>query len=164
MTSPQRTALMKRVRRRDTAPELTVRRFLHARGLRYRIHVRALPGTPDIVLPRHRAVVFVNGCFWHGHECPRGSIEARTNAEFWRDKIKDNRQRDTRKVTELGNLGWRVLTVWECESKDASILETIVRRIRETSASSLADPIAMPGADSSICPEARRGEDPATSA
>lgn len=134
MPSPQRTALMKRVRRRDTAPELAVRKFLHARGLRFRLHVRELPGTPDIVLPRHRAVVFVNGCFWHGHDCPHGSVQARSNAGFWRDKIEDNRRRDSRKSVELAALGWHVITVWECESEDPSVLQSVATRIRELAA------------------------------
>jgi DNA mismatch endonuclease (patch repair protein) len=120
---------MKSVRRRDTGPELAVRRFLHANGLRFRLNIKELPGTPDIVLPRHRAVVFVHGCFWHGHDCPHGSVQARTNAKFWRNKIKDNRSRDARKTQELMNLGWRVITVWECESRNGTTLESLVRWI-----------------------------------
>lgn len=130
MTSPQRAALMKQVRRSDTAPELAVRRFLHARGLRFRLHVRALPGTPDIVLPRYRTVVFVHGCFWHGHDCRHGVAQAKTNAEFWRGKIEDNRARDVRKAVALTQLGWRVETIWECQVRDADALGALVERIR----------------------------------
>lgn len=130
MTTPQRSALMKRVRRSDTAPELAVRRYLHRSGLRYRLHVRALPGTPDIVLPRYRTAIFVHGCFWHGHDCRHGAVRARTNAAFWQAKIEDNRSRDARKAASLAALGWHVETVWECEAGNVDALAVLVARVR----------------------------------
>ena len=131
MTTPtQRSMLMRHIGRKDTAPELAVRKFLHAAGLRFRIHVRELPGTPDIVLPRHRTVVFVHGCFWHGHHCSHGSTRAKTNTGFWDRKITDNRARDKRKTIALRALGWRVVIVWECRCSSPSTLEALCRRIR----------------------------------
>lgn len=104
---------MSRVRSRDTAPELAVRRSLHAAGFRFRLHGRGLPGRPDLVFPKYRAVIFVHGCFWHGHDCPRGRPPA-TRTEFWGAKIARNRARDTATEQALHDAGWRVLTVWEC--------------------------------------------------
>jgi len=130
-TSAQRSTLMQQVGRKDTAPELAVRKFLHSAGLRFRLHVRELPGTPDIVLPRHRTVVFVHGCFWHGHCCRHGSTRAKTNTEFWDQKIAGNRARDKRKARSLKALGWKVETVWECRAADLAALEALICRIRE---------------------------------
>ncbi|SFL20343.1 very short patch repair endonuclease [Lysobacter sp. cf310] len=104
---------MSRIRDRNTKPELIVRRGLHARGLRYRLQDRALPGRPDLVFPRYRTVIFVNGCFWHGHSCPMFRMPA-TRAEFWRTKIAANQERDARSYEALLDTGWRVLTIWEC--------------------------------------------------
>lgn len=120
---------MKRIGRQNTAPELAVRRFLHASGLRFRVAVRSLPGTPDIVLPRHSMVVFVHGCFWHGHRCAHGRVQARTNAAFWLEKIAANRRRDARKRRVLEALGWRVIEVWECQVGSARIMQRLVDRI-----------------------------------
>jgi DNA mismatch endonuclease (patch repair protein) len=104
---------MSRVRSKDTAPELIVRRVLHSEGYRYRLHRRDLPGRPDIVLPRHRAAVFVNGCFWHGHGCSLFRMPA-TRSEFWAAKIEANRVRDAAARGKLKDKGWRTLDVWEC--------------------------------------------------
>lgn len=104
---------MSRVRGRDTKPEMLIRRGLHARGLRFRLHRRDLPGCPDIVLPSSNAVLFVHGCFWHGHDCPLFKMPA-TRPDFWRGKIAKNRLRDAAAVEALGGLGWRVGIVWEC--------------------------------------------------
>lgn len=120
---------MKRIRREDTAPELEVRRHLHARGLRYRLHDKRLPGTPDIVLPRRDTVVLVNGCFWHGHNCQHGTIAARRNADYWTAKIEGNRRRDQRKNRELRRLGWHVEVIWECECRNAGRLDALTRRL-----------------------------------
>ncbi|MDE6794409.1 MAG: very short patch repair endonuclease [Muribaculaceae bacterium] len=117
MTPSQRHNCMAAIRGKDTKPEILVRRFLFSKGLRFRKHVRSLPGTPDIVLPKYKAVVFVNGCFWHGHP---GCIHNRlpqTNSGFWEAKITRNRQRDAQTELELNRLGWRVLRIWECELK-----------------------------------------------
>jgi DNA mismatch endonuclease (patch repair protein) len=120
--SPEhRSRLMARVRQKHTKPELVVRRMLHASGWRYRLHSKALPGTPDIVFPRHRAVLFVHGCFWHGHECKLSRIP-NTRPEFWSAKIAENKKRDARKVAELSEEGWRVMTVWQCALKDTAQL------------------------------------------
>jgi DNA mismatch endonuclease (patch repair protein) len=128
-TTPQRSALMRRVGRKDTAPEISVRRHLHRAGLRYRLHVRTLPGTPDIVLPRHRTVVFVNGCFWHGHRCKHGAVRAKTNTDFWGAKITANKVRDQRKRAALQALGWSVECVWECQCGNAARLDALCTRI-----------------------------------
>lgn len=108
---------MSAVRGKNTKPEVAVRRYLFARGLRFRIHVKRLPGCPDIVLRRYNAAIFVNGCFWHGHQGCRASRLPETNADFWRQKINMNIARDYRTTVELRLLGWRVFTVWECELK-----------------------------------------------
>lgn len=112
----QRSYNMSRVRAKDTKPEMLLRRGLHARGLRFRLHCSALSGSPDLVFPRHRAVVFVNGCFWHGHSC-RLFVAPDTNRDFWAGKIDANRQRDARNRARLQSEGWRVLTLWECALK-----------------------------------------------
>ncbi len=104
---------MKAIRAADTRPELLVRRALHRTGMRYRLHDRSLPGTPDIVLRSRGAVVLVHGCFWHGHDCPKGVLPA-TRREFWDAKLQGNRERDARNATALTDAGWRVATVWEC--------------------------------------------------
>src|SRR3546814_1711336 len=104
---------MSRIRSKDTKPELQLRRGLHAAGLRYRLHPQELPGRPDIVFPRYRAVVLVNGCFWHGHDCQLFRMPA-TRRDFWNAKIRRNQERDTQTVRALLDEGWRVLTVWEC--------------------------------------------------
>src|SRR4051812_3037105 len=108
----QRSRNMAAVRGRDTKPELQIRRALHARGVRYRLHRRDLPGTPDIVLARRKIAVFVHGCFWHGHRCSL-SVMPKGNANFWAAKIARNRERDALAENKLIELGWRVGTVWE---------------------------------------------------
>jgi len=112
-TPEQRARNMRAVRSRNTSPEILVRKILFAAGFRFRLHVRSLPGVPDIVLPKHRAVVFVHGCFWHGHDCYLFKTP-KTRTEFWMDKIAGNRQRDARHAEVLVADGWRLLTVWEC--------------------------------------------------
>lgn len=107
---------MRAIRARDTKPELAVRKLLHRRGLRFRLHVRDLPGTPDIVLPKYRAVIFVHGCFWHGHECHLFKAPG-TRTDFWMSKISANQCRDQAAVQALLAAGWRVLTIWECALK-----------------------------------------------
>lgn len=121
---------MSRVGQRHTTPEMTVRRMLHARGWRYRLHGRGLPGTPDIVFPKLRAVLFVHGCFWHGHDCNLGR-SPKSRPEYWGPKIKGNRSRDARKVRELCDMEWRVMTVWQCSLKDKWVaLEQIERFLK----------------------------------
>lgn len=113
LTPEQRRKTMSRIISKNTAPEMLIRKGLHARGHRFRLHVRALPGTPDIVLPRRRAVVLVHGCFWHGHDCSL-SVTPNTNTAAWLAKIEGNVERDRRAIARLRAGGWRVLTVWEC--------------------------------------------------
>jgi len=105
--------MMAAVKGKDTKPEIAVRRALHAAGFRFRLHAKSLPGRPDIVLPKHRAAIFVNGCFWHGHECDRFRWP-KTRRKFWAEKIAGNRARDARNLEELSRSGWRSLTIWEC--------------------------------------------------
>lgn len=116
LTPAQRRLNMSRIRGRDTRPEMLIRSGLHAAGLRYRLHVRNLPGCPDLVFPRYRAVVLVHGCFWHGHNCPMFKLPT-TRAAFWRQKIDRNRERDCVAAAKLKEESWRVLTVWECSLK-----------------------------------------------
>lgn len=104
---------MANIKSRNTKPEIVLRRALFARGLRYRLHVKRLPGTPDLVFSKYRAVVFVHGCFWHGHGCRLFVVPA-TNREFWVQKIDGNRSRDEQAIRALRRMGWRVMTVWEC--------------------------------------------------
>jgi len=127
MTVRQRSECMSHIHSKDTVPELIVRRELFRRGYRYRLNVRTLPGTPDIVLPRCRTVIFVNGCFWHGHKgCPK-FVMPKTNVKFWRDKITRNQERDLLSVQRLESLTWSVITIWECELAKADISSTIDR-------------------------------------
>jgi DNA mismatch endonuclease (patch repair protein) len=127
VSSAQRSRNMAAVRGRDTKPERAVRSALHALGLRFRLHQASLPGSPDIVLRRHHTVVLVHGCFWHGHDCPRGKAPS-TRPDFWLPKLAGNRRRDARQVKELQALGWRVFVVWECETKDQAKLSRRLAR------------------------------------
>jgi DNA mismatch endonuclease (patch repair protein) len=117
-TRAQRSANMAAIRGEDTKPELRLRRALHARGYRFLIHVRSLAGKPDIVFTKRRAVVFVNGCFWHSHDCRYGRVTPATNTSFWMDKRGATVLRDARQHEQLIAQGWRVRAVWECELKD----------------------------------------------
>lgn len=116
---------MAAIRGSDTKPELLIRRGLHARGFRYKLHDRKLPGRPDLVLPKFRAVIFVNGCFWHGHGCPQFRWPA-TRQEFWLAKITGNMERDARNIETLLSSGWRVATVWECALKGRDMLSPVL--------------------------------------
>lgn len=116
-----RSLLMSKVRGKDTKPEMAVRSYLHRRGLRYRLHDRSLPGKPDLVFKSRRVVVFVHGCFWHGHPgCSKARIP-KTREEFWRSKIETNAARDRRSIRRLRALGWRVLVVWQCRISDRKL-------------------------------------------
>ena len=117
IVSPEkRSHMMSSIRGKNTKPELLIRRALHARGFRYRIHDKNLPGKPDLCFPKYKAVVFVHGCFWHSHDCSLFKWP-KSNAAFWRDKITANAKRDQKHCQALSNRGWRVLTVWECAVK-----------------------------------------------
>lgn len=115
MTPEERSRCMAAIKGKDTKPELIVRKYLFSRGLRYRIQDRRLPGRPDIVLPKYKTVVFVDGCFWHGHDGCRYFRLPQSNVEFWQTKIERNKARDTRNEEELRTTGWHVIRVWECE-------------------------------------------------
>ncbi|NWG75487.1 MAG: DNA mismatch endonuclease Vsr [Rubrivivax sp.] len=120
LTTEQRSKRMRGIRQKDTSLELLVRKELHRRGLRYRLGGRGLPGRPDLVFPKHKAVVFVHGCFWHAHDCRLGKRPA-SNVGFWEQKALANRERDARKEAELRALGWRVFVVWQCELASGSV-------------------------------------------
>lgn len=125
MTKEQRHYCMSRIRGKDTRPEMVVRRYLHARGFRYSLHSRKLPGCPDIVLRRYHTVIFINGCFWHGHPgCEKFRMPS-TNVEFWQEKIRRNKERDALEVAALEALGWTVIVVWECELSRQVMEETL---------------------------------------
>lgn len=123
-----RSDIMRAVKRAHTAPEMIVRQELHALGLRFRLHRRDLPGSPDIVLPRFRTVIFVHGCFWHRHSDCRYATTPKTRQEYWLPKFAANIERDARKEAQLQALGWRVLLVWECETKRREELTLRLRR------------------------------------
>lgn len=125
---------MSRIAGKDTKPEELVRKYLFSKGFRYRKNVKKLPGTPDLVLPKYRTVIFVNGCFWHGHEGCKYFVWPKSNAEFWRQKIETNISRDRRKEAQLRDMGWNVMIVWECElhpSKKQATLERLESQLRQ---------------------------------
>jgi len=129
-SAEQRSRTMRAVKSRDTGPEMTVRKFLHAAGLRYRLHDRRLPGAPDLVFPARRVVAFVHGCFWHQHQgCPAAD-RPKSRLEYWTGKLDRNMARDQRNRAALEALGWRVAVIWECEAKKPTELARLVRFIR----------------------------------
>lgn len=128
-TPEQRSAVMRAVKGRDTTPELAVRRILRAAGIGYRLGGRGLPGRPDLVMQGRRVAVFVHGCFWHGHDCPRGARKPKSNADYWSAKIGRNRTRDIAAEAALKATGWRVVTVWECSLKNAGFAEALVAEV-----------------------------------
>lgn len=127
----QRSANMSRIRSRDTKPELRVRRALHALGYRFRLHRRDLPGTPDIVLPKWRTVVFVHGCFWHSHGCSIGKLP-KSRLEYWLPKLERNRNRHELACSKLSAIGWEVITIWECDVRSAVDLKSKIKSLLET--------------------------------
>jgi DNA mismatch endonuclease (patch repair protein) len=127
-TKDKRSEIMSRIKGVNTKPELIVRSLLHRLGYRFRLHRKDLSGKPDIVLPRHKKVIFVHGCFWHGHKgCKRSSIPS-SNTEFWETKITKNVERDKAKTRELRRQGWKVLILWQCQIKDA---DNVVKKIKK---------------------------------
>lgn len=122
-----RSRMMRNIRGKDTKPELLLRRGLHARGFRYRLHHKGLPGRPDLVFPKYRAAVFVHGCFWHRHPgCPKATTPA-TREDYWQSKFAVNTARDRRNIDQLQSAGWRVLVVWECELARDALSPTVQR-------------------------------------
>lgn len=127
-TPGQRSAVMRAVKSRDTAPELRVRKTAHALGLRFRLGRDDLPGKPDLVFPKLGLAVFVHGCFWHGHDCPRGARTPATNTAYWRAKIARNMARDAENSSRLASLGWRPVAIWECETRNPDALRALLSR------------------------------------
>ena len=126
--SPTVSARMKRIRGKNTSPELIVRRLAHNLGYRFRLHRRDLPGSPDVAFPARRKAIWVHGCFWHRHSCSIGQREVRTHSDYWNAKFERTRRRDARKDAELHQLGWRSLVLWECEVANRAVL---CRRLAE---------------------------------
>lgn len=131
LNEQQRHYNMSRIRSKDTKPEEIVRKYLFSKGLRFRKNDRRYPGHPDVVLPKYKTVVFVNGCFWHRHEGCRYASTPATNREFWNHKFEGNVERDAREQKELQEMGWKVIVVWECELKKAVREETLERLYNE---------------------------------
>jgi DNA mismatch endonuclease (patch repair protein) len=127
MRNEERSRIMRAVRSKDTAPELFVRRLVHRLGYRFRLHRKDLAGKPDLVFPARSKVIFVHGCFWHGHDCARGRREPATNRDYWLPKIARTKARDARHLTDLAAAGWAALVIWECQLKDAG---TITRSVK----------------------------------
>lgn len=126
---PTRSRMMSGIRGRNTRPEMRLRKALHARGLRYRLHRRSLPGTPDIVFPALRAAIMVHGCFWHRHEGCRYATNPATRPEFWQDKFQQNVERDRANEQALSAAGWRVATIWECALRRPEVVEETAERL-----------------------------------
>ena len=121
---------MSRIKGKNTKPEMLVRKFLFANGYRYRLNVKNLPGKPDIVLPKYKTVIFINGCFWHGHEGCRYFVVPKTRTEWWINKINDTQKRDREAETQLKELGWKVSVIWECELKKDSLNKTLSKLLK----------------------------------
>jgi DNA mismatch endonuclease, patch repair protein len=128
MESPEvRRRTMQAVKDKDTGPELTIRRLVHRMGYRFRLHRKDLPGKPDLVFPRLRKVLFVHGCFWHGHDCARGARTPKTNRAYWLRKISRNRARDLKNLKKLTSAGWKFFIVWECQLKESTYARKLSR-------------------------------------
>ncbi|MDR6104078.1 DNA mismatch endonuclease (patch repair protein) [Agrobacterium larrymoorei] len=122
-TPDQRSRIMRAVKQRDTGPELLLRKALHRLGYRYRVHAKHLPGRPDLVFPSRKKVIFVHGCFWHGHDCSKGRLP-KSRPEYWIPKIEANKARDERVISELKKDGWDVMVIWQCETKELEAVLT----------------------------------------
>ena len=131
LTKEQRSWNMGQIHCKDTRPEMIVRSFLHKQGFRFRLHLKNLPGHPDIVLPKYRTVVEVRGCFWHRHQGCRQATTPSTNVEFWQEKFTRNIERDKKTEKKLKELGWHLIVIWECELKKDGFLETLPDKIKE---------------------------------
>ena len=160
MTREQRSRCMSAIRGKDTKPEMTVRKYLFSRGLRFRLQVKKLPGRPDIVLPKYRTVIFVDGCFWHGHEGCRYYRLPKSNVEFWQNKISRNIERDRFADAALARLGWRVIRVWECDIRHVSGREEYLEKLYSDIVNPQVSPIVQPATPNTIVaaePEAGYG-------
>lgn len=128
LTKEQRSYNMSQIRSRNTKPEMLIRSLVHRMGYRFRLHRRDLPGCPDMVLPKHHKIIFVHGCFWHMHNCLYGRVTPKTNAKFWQSKREGNVARDKRNLGRLRRAGWKVLTIWECETHNQEKLPKKLER------------------------------------
>jgi len=128
ISSAKRSEIMRAVKPRNTSPERKVRSVAHSLGLRFRVHRSDLPGSPDLLFPRRKTALFVHGCFWHRHEnCPKATTP-RTNAEYWNRKFRDNMERDSQNEKKLKEIGWKVLVIWECETRRRESIEAFLRK------------------------------------
>ncbi|MBK8608466.1 MAG: DNA mismatch endonuclease Vsr [Chitinophagaceae bacterium] len=132
-TNQQRSFNMSRIKGKDTKPEMLVRRFLYTNGFRYKLHDKNLPGKPDIVLPKYRTVIFVHGCFWHGHTNCKYFVVPKTRTQWWTDKINGNKANDEKAVKALKKDGWKIINVWECELKPAKVEKTLNALLKKIS-------------------------------
>ena len=130
ISKEKRSYIMSMIKGKNTKPEIIVRKYLFHCGFRFRVNVKSLPGTPDIVLRKYKTAIFVNGCFWHKHDCPR-FVWPSSNQDYWRPKILRNVERDNQSCKELESLGWKVITVWECELKKKAFEETMRKIIQQ---------------------------------
>ncbi len=127
----KRSEIMSKISGKETKPEILVRKFLFANGFRFRKNDKRYPGKPDIVLPKYKTVIFIHGCFWHGHNCKAGKLP-KTRKEFWKEKINRNIERDKRNKIDLEKQGWKVITIWQCELKNKMILEKTLNNLIDT--------------------------------
>lgn len=128
LSTEQRRFCMSRIRDKNTKPEIIVRQLVRQMGIGYRLHVKDLPGKPDLVFRKHKKIIFVHGCFWHMHACKYGRVVPKTNAEFWQAKRLSNKLRDTKNKKELKKLGWSILVIWECQTREQSLLLKKIQR------------------------------------
>jgi DNA mismatch endonuclease (patch repair protein) len=129
LTPAQRSRCMSRIRSKNTRPEKQVRSALHSLGFRYRLHSAKLPGRPDMVFPKAKVAIFIHGCFWHMHSCRFGKVVPKTNGLFWQTKRKGNVERDKRNAAAMRKLGWKAITVWECECRESTKFQAGIRKI-----------------------------------
>ena len=127
----KRSEIMSKIRATETKPEKIVRKFLFAKGFRFRKNVKSLPGKPDIVLSKYKTIIFINGCFWHGHKNCKAATLPQTRIKFWTDKITDNKKRDLKNYNDLTKSGWKVITIWQCQIKNKSIQERTLNHMME---------------------------------
>lgn len=132
ISAQRRSANMRAIRSKNTGPEMTVRRLVYSLGYRYRLHRKDLPGKPDLVFASRRKVIFLHGCFWHGHDCKRGSRIPKTNIEYWEKKLTRNKSRDAEHKTVLEEQGWSVFVIWECQTKDEAALKNLLKSFLES--------------------------------
>jgi len=126
--SPEvRSYNMSMIRGKNTKPEILVRKFLHSQGFRFRLHRKDMPGKPDIVLPKYKTVIFINGCFWHGHKNCKYFVIPKTRTKWWLNKIEGNRENDKRNLNKLKKMGWNVITIWECQLKQDKLQKTLIK-------------------------------------